>query len=182
VKLLLQPHICTLRVEKSMVDSSTHHPGRARRRGRWAAAMLALGIALSPVYGRAQAEDPLSPEERLLQVERRRQRAMIEGDAATLDALLADDLTYTHSTGVVDSKSDLIGAIESGKTRYRSIASREPQVRVYEASAIVTGPVDMELEADGKSFFARSRFTALYVLRGGTWRLAAYQSTSRPAD
>jgi hypothetical protein len=157
-------------------------PRRARRRARWTAAMLAFGIALSPVYGRAQAEEPLSPEERLLQVERRRQRAMIEGDAATLDALLADDLTYTHSTGAVQSKSDLIRAINSGKTRYRSIESPQPQVRVYDASAIVTGPVDMGLETDGKSLFARSRFTALYVLRGGMWRLAAYQSTSRPPD
>lgn len=144
--------------------------------------MLALGMALSPVCGRAQSEEPLSPEERLLQVERRRQRAMIEGDAATLDALLADDLTYTHSTGVVQSKSDLIAVIDSGKTRYRSIESPQLRVRVYDASAIVTGAVDMELATNGKPLFARSRFTALYVLRGGIWRLAAYQSTNRPPD
>jgi hypothetical protein len=182
MELLLRPRICILRADKSSVGSSTHRPGRARGRARWIAAMLALGIALSPGCGRTQDEESLSPEERLLRVERQRQRAMIEGDEATLDALLADDLTYTHSTGAVQSKSDLIRDIRSGRIRYRSIESPRPQVRLYDASAIVTGPVDMELEADGKSFLARSRYTALYVLRGGIWRLAAYQSTSRPPD
>lgn len=35
----------------------------------------------------------------LLQTDAARYRAMREGDLATLDALLADDLAYTHSSG-----------------------------------------------------------------------------------
>jgi len=145
----------------------------------WFAPALALGIVLSSVPSFARNEQSRAPEEQLLRIEWRRQRAMVEADAVALATLFSNNLTYTHSTGTVQSKSELMEAIISGKIRYRSIESPQPRVRVYAASAIVTGRVDMELETDGRSFSARSRFTAVYVLEEGFWRLVAYQSTRR---
>jgi len=146
-----------------------------------AALLLALALAACRSAGPEWIDGP-TPQAELLAVERERLRAMIAGDGAALEALLADDLTYTHSTGRVDSKAELIRAIASGRVRYRSIRSRGPRVRVYGATAVVTGPVDMELTAGGEPIAARSRFTATYVRRDRGWRLVAYQSTPRPPD
>src|SRR6185295_12856007 len=47
----------------------------------------------------------------ILDLEAKRIGAMVHKDLATLDALLADDLTYTHSGGTTDTKASFITLI-----------------------------------------------------------------------
>ncbi len=51
----------------------------------------------------------------VIELDRKRMNAMAQKDIATLNALLSDDLVYTHSTGRLDTKHSLIGAMESGQ-------------------------------------------------------------------
>lgn len=44
--------------------------------------------------------------------------AMVAGDLAELDSILADDFTLTHMTGYVQSKAEWLEAIESGEMQY----------------------------------------------------------------
>lgn len=50
----------------------------------------------------------------MFEVERRRSRAMIESDVATLRNLLDDDLVYTHSNAAMDNKASYLSKVESG--------------------------------------------------------------------
>src|SRR5271165_7117141 len=54
----------------------------------------------------------------IIELDRKRMVAMAEKDVATLNALLADDLVYTHSSARLDTKQSLIGAMQSGATVY----------------------------------------------------------------
>ena len=46
--------------------------------------------------------------EMVIDLDKKRMRAMADKDIATLDALLADDLVYTHSSARLDAKQSLI--------------------------------------------------------------------------
>ena len=49
-------------------------------------------------------------------------KAMVEGDKAKLEALVADELSYGHSAGVIESKQQFLDVIARKKTTYKSIS------------------------------------------------------------
>jgi hypothetical protein len=51
--------------------------------------------------------------------------AMIALDYAALDDLLSDDLSYVHSTGVVESKPAYLAALRRGLYEYGAITRRD---------------------------------------------------------
>jgi hypothetical protein len=62
----------------------------------------------------AQSED----SKRLIALEKRRFDAMIHRDTTLLSGLLADSLTYIHSSGVIDNKISFLKDIGSGRITY----------------------------------------------------------------
>ena len=143
-------------------------------RGNRCVWLVALVLLLASISLAASANSS-----EVLEAERQRQAALIAGDPALLEAILADDLTYTHSQGRVQTKAGLIASLGSGRVRYRSIEVEEPTPRMLgEAAAIVSSPASMVVEAAGKTMNLRSRFLAVYARRDGEWKLVAYQSTS----
>jgi ketosteroid isomerase-like protein len=103
--------------------------------------------------------------------------AMRRGDWAALDAVLADDLTYVHSTARLESKTEHIANLRGGKPHYRGIAPRERQVRVRGDVGVVTGVSEMHVERDGKEQRFTVRYLAVYARAGERWRMIAWQST-----
>ena len=55
----------------------------------------------------------------VLKADDRRFEAMRKGDWAGLDATLADDLTYVHSTARLESKAEHVANLRAGKPHYR---------------------------------------------------------------
>ena len=53
-------------------------------------------------------------QQEILRLEDFRFKAMVRGDLLALDKVLSEDLTYTHTTGALDSKAQLIASLESG--------------------------------------------------------------------
>ena len=141
---------------------------------------LAIVIALiSSGLGLAQAG---KAEQQVLQAEKDRFAAMVKGDRAALEKLLADDLTYTHSTALLESKEQFIKSVTSGSIDYVSIVPSAPdaKVRVNGTSAIVTGIAAVNVIDNGKDRKIRIRYTTVYANRGGAWLLEAWQSTVIP--
>src|SRR4029450_1136152 len=92
---------------------------------RLLAAVVALGV-VSGVRPFAEVGDK-SLENRILSLEARRIEAMVKKDIATLDALLADDLTYTHSGGTTDTKASFIALIKE-RGRYLGVDYSKTEV------------------------------------------------------
>jgi ketosteroid isomerase-like protein len=123
----------------------------------------------------------MTVEQDILALEERRCAAMTGQDAATLAQLLHDDLVYTHSSAVVDTKQSYVESIRSGRTRYRKIERGEQKVRVYGEAALVTGRAAIEVEVDGKPKSLKLRYLNVWVKQAGAWKFVAWQSTSIPA-
>lgn len=107
---------------------------------------------------------------------------MVRGDVAALDEILSEDLTYTHTSGEVDSKEQFISTLRSGALRYESITPERPQVRVYGSAAIVTGTSLMKIEVHGRNLSLRIRFMDVYVKKHDRWEMVAWQATRLPQE
>ena len=116
----------------------------------------------------------------VLQADDRRFDAMRKGDWAALDAALADDLTYVHSTARLESKAEHIGNLKAGKPHYRGIAPRDRKARVHGNIGLVNGVSEMHVERDGKEQRFTVRYLAVYAKAGDAWRMIAWQSTRVP--
>jgi ketosteroid isomerase-like protein len=113
----------------------------------------------------------------VLRADDRRFEAIRKGDWAALDAALADDLTYVHSTARLESKAEHVANLRAGKPHYRGIAPRERRARVHGTVGIVNGVSDMHVERDGKEQRFTVRYLAVYTKAGEQWRMIAWQST-----
>ena len=119
-------------------------------------------------------------EQEIRQCSQRRFEAMVRGDLTTLDELLADELTYTHSSGRFDAKAPFLQDIASGRNRYESITTEEVRVRVYHAVGILTGIAQMGAKIRAQPVNRRLRFMEVYRKADGRWQLVAWQSTTLP--
>src|SRR5215467_5985244 len=113
----------------------------------------------------------------VLRADDRRFEAMRKEDWNALDAVLADDLTYVHSTARLESKAEHIANLRAGKPHYRGIAPRERRARVHGGTGVVTGVSEMHVERDGKEQRFTVRYLAVYAKAAGMWRMTAWQST-----
>ena len=116
----------------------------------------------------------------VLRADDQRFDAMRRGDWTALDAALADDLTYVHSTARLESKAEHIANLRAGKPHYRGIAPRERSARVHGGIGIVNGMSEMHVENAGKEQRFTVRYLAVYAKSGGAWRMVAWQSTKVP--
>ena len=138
------------------------------------AMMLALAPSMLAQTGKV--------EQQVLQAEKDRFAAMVKGDRPALEKLLSDDLTYTHSTALLESKEQFIKSVTSGNIDYVSIEPSEPdwKVRVSGNTAVVNGVAAVNVIDNGKDRKIRIRFTTVQANRGGAWQLLAWQSTVIP--
>ena len=132
--------------------------------------LVASALAQSP---NSSASDELRSAERV------RVEALVSSDVPRLEKLLGDDLTYTHSTGVKESKAEFLHRIQSGELKYDSMQhENDVSVRLYGDTGILTGTSRVKVRAQGQTVNLHIRFTEVWVRQGGgSWRLVAWQAT-----
>jgi ketosteroid isomerase-like protein len=122
----------------------------------------------------------MSNAQTIIELDAKRMQAMAEKDIATLAAVLADDLIYTHSTARLDTKSSLLGAMESGATVYTQVTPSEVKAQDCGDAVVLTGVARIGVTSNGKPNAFTVRFTDVYANRGGAWQMVAWQSTRLP--
>jgi len=147
----------------------------ATRRGKLAVLWTFLAVCGSTAAWGSDVEQAVAA------AHDRRIAATIAADLAGLAAMMTDDLTYTHSSGVTETKAEFLDALKAGKYVYREITPRGRKVRVHGDAAIVSAPCHVVIEPGGKRTEIDLYFTELYVKEGGQWRMAVWHSTRLPA-
>jgi hypothetical protein len=144
---------------------------------------LILAMAL-PVMALAQAGAAPTgkAEQQVLQAEKDRFAAMVKPDKAALERLLADDLTYTHTSALYQTKAEFISSVTGGTIDYVSVVPSEGdwKVRVDGNYAIVNGVAAVNVIDTGKDLKFKIRYTTVHRNQGGRWQLASWQATRFP--
>ena len=113
-------------------------------------------------------------EQMILALEARRIGAMVKKDIATLDELLAADLSYTHSGGYSDTKTSFITFIRD-KGNYLSVDYLQKQVIPWGDSSVVVRGIAVISLAEKAPY--QVFFVDVWALRDGAWRMVAWQAT-----
>lgn len=152
--------------------------GVDRRRHLMIVALWFATIAVCAIGARlAGAADPDAAA--LVDANQRRFQAMIDRNLPELEAMLHDNLVYTHSTGVVESRQEALASLASDRFIYRRIEAQDLRPIVVGDTGVITGLAQMQVAVGGEVMEGRLRFTAVYVRsdQSESWQLIAWQST-----
>ena len=99
----------------------------------------------------------------ILGLEDKRFAAMIARDFAALEQMVHDELLYTHSSGVTDTKANWIESMQSGKV------------------PLTRGSAAIEVDIGGQAKSLRLLFLNAWTRTPQGWKFAAWQSCPQPA-
>ncbi len=102
-------------------------------------------------------------------------KALLTGDKAQLEQLSANQLSYGHSSGKVQSKAEFIDGVVTRKAVVKSLTFPELTVAVAGDAAIARHIYASESETDGKPNNVRIGTLAVWQKQDGRWKLLARQ-------
>ena len=108
-------------------------------------------------------------------VEQLRQ-AMIDADQSKLESLVSDQLSYGHSSGVIDDKKTFVDKIVTGKSDFVSIDLSEQTITVSDKTAIVRHLFKAKTNDGGKPGEVQLRIMLVWQKQKGGWKLLARQA------
>ena len=128
----------------------------------------------------------LSQTERFQQAIRKldneRIQAQIHADRVVLDRIYASDFIGVGPSGTVRTKPQVILDFTSGNLKFQTITTDEVQIRVYGNMAVETGLSTMIGQDAGKTVPRDTRFTRVWIMEQGRWRLVANHYSLRTAQ
>lgn len=119
-------------------------------------------------------------EKAVLEVEKQRFDAQVTRNYAVLEKVLGDDLIYTHSHGLQDTKQSYIQSLKDGKQTYESIGIQEQKINLYGKTAVISGVCLIKASNNGQTINSKIRYTDVYVKKGSQWQMVAWQSLKLP--
>ena len=121
-----------------------------------------------------------TPEDQLKATHDALARAEIDRDAATLGRLVAHDFEGVDPGGEAMDRAAVLAAYLAGGVVLRKVQWEELNVRVFGEAGLVTGRSRIEGITPEGTFGGRFRFTDVYVLREGEWRLVSSHTSPLP--
>jgi hypothetical protein len=117
--------------------------------------------------------------DRIRDVERRRLRALVDGDVEAARQLHADDFQLITPIGESLSKDKYLGAIATGHIKYLIWEPEEIEVRIYDNAAVIRYQAQLGVIFGGH-IVPPSRYwhTDVYEKHEGSWQATWSQATA----
>lgn len=106
--------------------------------------------------------------------------AMIDPNASTLDGLVAEQLSYGHSGGRVDTKQSFIGDLMNGKSDFVTLDLTEQTVAMSGDVALIRHALAAQTNDAGKPGAVSLKVLQVWQRQGGQWKLVARQAVRTP--
>jgi hypothetical protein len=103
-------------------------------------------------------------------------KALIDPDKATLDKLTMNELSYGHSSGLIQDKAAFEEALLSGASDFVSIELSDQTLKVVGNTAWVRHKLSAMTNDGGKPGEAHLSVLLVWVKQKGQWRLLARQA------
>ena len=143
------------------------------RRGALAGAVT-LGTATA--LGSSPAAAQPAEEQAVARAVEALRQAMLEPNRQALEALCADQLSYGHSAGRIETKAQFIDALVNRTSVLRSINLSDQTIAVVGEDAIVRHLFTGESMSGGTASPVRVGVLQMWKKQGGNWRLLARQA------
>jgi len=102
--------------------------------------------------------------------------AMIDANKTELEKLVAEKLSYGHSSGKVENKNSFVSNITNGNSDFVTIDLTEQSISVSGKTAIVRHILKAKTNDNGKPGDVQLRIILVWQKQGGQWKLLARQA------
>ena len=99
----------------------------------------------------------------------------MEKNKSGLEQLAADQLSYGHSDGRVQTKAEFVDGVITSKSVIKSLNFPELRIAVAGDAAIVRHLYESEMETDGKPTNVKIGALQVWQKQDGNWKLLARQ-------
>jgi len=104
-------------------------------------------------------------------------KALLQKDETVLRSVLHDDLSFGHSNGWIQSKSDILNDFTSGKLTYNKIENNSSAiVKINKKYATVKTNTNAEGAVNGTAFKLTLHIMQFWIKTKKGWQLIARQS------
>ncbi len=104
--------------------------------------------------------------------------AVLRADSSALEKLMAEDLSYTHSSGKTQTKQQFIDEATGGALHYKAIDFADTKMRQYGSDAVViTHKATITTTETGTSHLY---LTEVWAKVEGRWQLATRHALKLP--
>jgi ketosteroid isomerase-like protein len=107
-------------------------------------------------------------------------KAVFGQDKPQLEALCAEQLSYGHSDGRVETKAQFINGVMTRKAILKSLTLSDHTIAIVGADAIARHMLAAESETDGKPTSTKIGVLQVWQKQGGDWKLLVRQSFRPP--
>lgn len=135
--------------------------------------MLILSVGMLSGAGPEAEKDVLSAMETW-------RHAMMKKDRAALQKVLHEKLTYTHSSGLNETKADVLKSVTEGPMTHENIQLSKTTVRIFGDTALVKGIVDFRNSVGGTVSTAHLDVLHVWLKGPQGWQLVARQALRLP--
>lgn len=118
---------------------------------------------------------PIDVEELVRQLNDDWVKAMVRGDAETLDRVMADDFFFTYPLEG-DDKAQFIADVTSGDLKIKHISREQVSVRVFGSTAVLTARDSATWLYHGRELSGQYKIIKVFSERDGRWQLCAIQA------
>lgn len=158
-------------------------------RFRWrhlAVPVLAAAWSAALMCGSATAERKTKPVKESRRAETRDiealeqqwRTAIVSGDAATMDKLLADDFLAISARGTLLDKEQYLNRMTTHATKLASIDLMDLKIRLQPRSAVAVSQAHISGLLEGKAIEGTFRYTKVYTRTpSGTWHMTNFEAT-----
>jgi ketosteroid isomerase-like protein len=141
--------------------------------------LLAAALALAACAPSGGAGSP-EAEQSLREANQRYDRAIVAGDRAALETLLAPDYVYIDPQGQVRDRSATLAQHGAGGLRIESPGSQEVTIRWLGDHALVTGRFRGRMTMGDHSAPIDERYSSIWQRQDGAWRIRHEHASQAP--
>ena len=103
-------------------------------------------------------------------------KAMLAADRAQFEAICADQMSYGHSDGRSETKTQFIDGQTAGKSAWKFITLTDQTIQIVGNNAIVRNVFAGENVREGKTNAIKIRMLMVWLKQDGRWKLLARQA------
>jgi ketosteroid isomerase-like protein len=164
-----------------MQDATTNSSMHRSRR-------IALALMLISVFALAVFAEP--PQKKLPraqkheihheinQLEETWRNAVLSGNIAAMDALLADDYMAITSSGTLQTKEQALATLRTGKMHITSLELTDRKVHFYGTTALVTSKAEVQATTAEGNISGSYRYVRVYARDArGAWKIVNFETS-----
>ena len=140
------------------------------------ALLLTVLVTMTVPAHAAPPNDPKAEKEVIAAMEAWR-TAMMKKDGAGLAKVYHDDLSYGHSSGIVETKAQAVNHIVTSKADYAAVDLVDLKVKTHGDIAIVNSRVNYKQVTAGKESDVKLHVLHVWVRTPQGWQMIGRQAT-----